>query len=123
MPLGPIPTDATSGYDHISSAIGSAYLGKLGIAKVINSITREEHTGGVPTFDSIVEGLVSARIAAHIVDIDSIPKSNEIDRHVVNLRNANRSCIAGFSMFSNKEQFTNNPGCIRCNEECPLNII
>jgi phosphomethylpyrimidine synthase len=40
MPLGPIPTDASVGFDHIASAIGASHLGFLGVAKIFHSITR-----------------------------------------------------------------------------------
>ena len=104
MPLGPIVSDRTPGQDHITSSIGAAYLASLGGADIINAVTREEHTGGIPSKDSILEAIDAASTVVKIV---------------------NDSRFASF--FCRKEAKTFNctgssfeVGCARCGNECPF---
>lgn len=65
--LGPIVTDISAGYDHISSAIGAAIAGMAG-ADFICYVTPAEHLG-LPTVEDVKEGVIAAKIAAHAVDL------------------------------------------------------
>ncbi|MDP2725838.1 MAG: phosphomethylpyrimidine synthase ThiC, partial [Syntrophales bacterium] len=65
--LGPLPTDIAPGYDHITSAIGGAIAGAAG-ADFLCYVTPSEHLR-LPTLDDVHEGIMAARIAAHIADI------------------------------------------------------
>lgn len=65
--LGPIVTDTSAGYDHISSAIGAAIAGMAG-ADFICYVTPAEHLG-LPTVEDVKEGVIAAKIAAHAVDL------------------------------------------------------
>ncbi len=65
--LGPLPTDITAGYDHITCAIGGALAAWKG-ADFICYVTPKEHVG-LPDIKDVREGVVAARIAAHIADI------------------------------------------------------
>lgn len=120
MPLGPITTDAAVGEDHISNAIGAAYIAFLGAAHVLNSITREEHTGKVPTQESIIEGLRAARIAEHSVNIAKFPQVLEPDRQVSDKRAGNYTCVVEGGLFSSSAERRFSMGCSRCGSECPL---
>lgn len=120
MPLGPIPTDASVGEDHISSAIGATFMAHFGGADVINSVTRDEHTGGIPDTNSILEGLRAARIAAHSVNISRFPLLDEIDRSIARLRGENYSCVVEGGLFSESSRQRFNMGCSRCGRFCPL---
>ena len=120
MPLGPIPTDASVGFDHVASAIGASQLGYLGIAKIFHSITREEHTGNVPSIDSIIEGLKSARTAAHIVNISLFPNYATLDKHVALTRAHNKTCVINQGLFAEDTNESYSAGCNRCKHECPL---
>lgn len=120
MPLGPIPTDASVGFDHVASAIGASQLGILGIAKIFHSITREEHTGHVPTIDSIVEGLKAARVAAHAVNIALFPAYATIDKRVALAKAHNKTCVVNQGLFIENMQESYTAGCDRCKHECPL---
>lgn len=122
MPLGPLPTDAAIGQDHIVNAIGAAYAALIGGAHIINSITREEHTGGVPTEASILEGLKAARIAAHSVNISRFPNIAAVDREVSELRARNYTCVVEGGLFTRSAKLQYSLGCARCGEECPLKI-
>jgi phosphomethylpyrimidine synthase len=122
MPLGPLPTDAATGQDHITNAIGATIAAWIGGAHIINSITREEHTGGVPTEDSIIEGLKAARIAAHSVNIARFPELAWIDKDVADLRSNNFTCVVEGGLFSRSAIMQYALGCTRCGPECPLLI-
>ncbi len=65
--LGPLPTDIATGYDHIACAIGGALAGWKG-ADFLCYVTPKEHIG-LPDVDDVREGVVVAKIAAHIADI------------------------------------------------------
>jgi phosphomethylpyrimidine synthase len=122
MSLGPIPTDASAGFDHVASAIGASQLGILGIAKIFHSVTREEHTGNVPAIDSILEGLKSARVAAHTVNISLFSKYTAIDKEVALKRAYNKTCVINQGLFVENTSESYIAGCNRCKHECPLTL-
>jgi len=64
--LGPIVTDIAPGYDHITSAIGSAIAGSAGTS-FICYVTPSEHLG-LPTVEDVRVGVISSRISAHVAD-------------------------------------------------------
>jgi len=65
--LGPLPTDIAPGYDHLTSAIGGAIAGAAG-ADFLCYVTPSEHLR-LPNIDDVREGVIAAKIAAHIADI------------------------------------------------------
>ena len=65
--LGPITTDIAPGYDHITAAIGAALSSSYG-ADFICYVTPSEHLG-LPYPDDVREGVIAARIAAHVGDM------------------------------------------------------
>ncbi|MDE7375760.1 MAG: phosphomethylpyrimidine synthase ThiC [Muribaculaceae bacterium] len=65
--LGPITTDIAPGYDHITSAIGAAIIGRLGTA-MICYVTPKEHLS-LPTLEDVREGVIAYKIAAHAADL------------------------------------------------------
>jgi len=65
--LGPLVTDVTPGYDHISGAIGGAIAGMSG-ADFLCYVTPAEHLR-LPSPDDVKEGVIASRIAAHAADI------------------------------------------------------
>jgi phosphomethylpyrimidine synthase len=109
MPLGPIPTDAAVGFDHVAAAIGATLMGIEGAAHILAAVTREEHTGNIPTLDSTIEAVRAARIAAHIIDIHQID-ATEVDASIVAQRVKHHTCVAG----------KHTAGCSRCGPTCPL---
>lgn len=112
MPLGPLPTDAAIGLDHISNAIGGAFASYLGIAHVINSITRYEHSQSQISAGATLEAIESAKIAAHIADISrQIPGAIVYDELITGQRSKQRNC------------FASGEPCSRCSTVCPLKII
>ena len=121
MTLGPIPTDAAVGEDHVSNAIGGAYLAMRGGTNVLNAVTREEHTGFIPTLDSILEGVRAARIAAHAVNISRFP-ALEADRSTARRRADNYTCVVDGGLFTQSVRTRFTMGCTRCGSACPLLI-
>ncbi|MBF0253634.1 MAG: phosphomethylpyrimidine synthase ThiC [Candidatus Omnitrophica bacterium] len=65
--LGPIVTDFSPGYDHISSAIGAAVIGWQGTA-MLCYVTPKEHLG-LPDREDVKQGVIAYRIAAHAADL------------------------------------------------------
>ena len=65
--LGPLVTDVSPGYDHISCAIGGAIAGKAG-ADFLCYVTPSEHLK-LPSVEDVREGVIATRIAGHAADI------------------------------------------------------
>lgn len=65
--LGPLPTDSAPGYDHIVSAVGGALAAYYG-ADFLCYVTPREHLG-LPDISDVREGVIAAKIAAHIADV------------------------------------------------------
>ncbi len=109
MPLGPIPTDIAINLDHVASAIGASIFGMFNCVDIIASVTREEHSGGIPSIKSSLEALQISNLVTHIIDIDKI-NSVKDDYNITLNRKKNKSCNID-SDFS---------GCSRCSIKCPL---
>lgn len=109
MPLGPIPTDIAIDQDHIASSIGAVILGLLDCVDIITSVTREEHTGKIPTIESSIEAIKASKIAAHIIDMNKLEEYSD-DEKIVAYRTLHQTCIYG----------KKNSGCSRCAHVCPL---
>jgi phosphomethylpyrimidine synthase len=76
--LGPLVTDVSPGYDHISGAIGGAIAGMAG-ADFLCYVTPAEHLR-LPSVEDVREGVIASRIAAHAADIArGIPGAQEWD--------------------------------------------
>lgn len=123
MPLGPMPTDATIGFDHVTAAVGAVVSVLNGNVGIINSVTREEHTGHVPTNESIVEGLKTARVVAHSVNLARFSKYREIDNAIAYNRANSRSCVIKGGIFAENTINEDGAGCTRCRYECPLTML
>jgi phosphomethylpyrimidine synthase len=76
--LGPLVTDISPGYDHITAAIGGAVAGMAG-ADFLCYVTPAEHLR-LPSIEDVKEGVIASRIAAHAADIArGIPGAMEWD--------------------------------------------
>ncbi len=73
--LGPITTDIAPGYDHITASIGAALSSAYG-ADFICYVTPSEHLG-LPFPEDVKEGVIAARIAAHIGDMIKLKHLNK----------------------------------------------
>jgi len=83
--LGPLATDVTPGYDHISAAIGAASSARYG-ADLICYITPAEHLA-LPNEEDVRIGIKAAKIAAYIGDMNKYKESKRIrDREISKAR-------------------------------------
>lgn len=73
--LGPLVTDIAPGYDHIVAAIGASISSACG-ADFICYVTPAEHLA-LPNVEDVRQGVITARIAAHIGDM---VKNNDRER-------------------------------------------
>ncbi|MBI5893671.1 MAG: phosphomethylpyrimidine synthase ThiC [Deltaproteobacteria bacterium] len=81
--LGPLTTDLSAGYDHISAAIGAAEAARYG-ADLICYVTPAEHLA-LPNKEDVIEGVRAARIAAHVGDMVK-NGSKEMDKKMAKAR-------------------------------------
>jgi phosphomethylpyrimidine synthase len=65
--LGPLVTDVSPGYDHITCAIGGAIAGMAG-ADFLCYVTPSEHLK-LPSIEDVREGVIATRIAGHAADV------------------------------------------------------
>jgi phosphomethylpyrimidine synthase len=85
--LGPLPTDVAPGYDHLVGAIGGALAGACG-ADFLCYVTPREHVG-LPDADDVREGVIAARIAAHVADLaKGLPGAAQLDLRMSRARAA-----------------------------------
>lgn len=127
--LGPLPTDIAPGYDHITSAIGGAIAGAAG-ADFLCYVTPAEHLR-LPSLSDVRDGVIAARIAAHIADIaKGVPGAFERDRKM-------SQCRRNFdwqgqvdasidpektSALLEKSKSANEEGCTMCGEFCAIKL-
>jgi phosphomethylpyrimidine synthase len=79
--LGPLVTDISPGYDHITAAIGGAVAGMAG-ADFLCYVTPAEHLR-LPSIDDVREGVIASRIAGHAADIArGLPGAIELDHEI-----------------------------------------
>lgn len=83
--LGPLLTDIAPGYDHLTSAMGGAIAGSAG-ADFLCYVTPAEHLG-LPDEEDVKQGIITARIAAHVADIGKgLPGALEWDARMADAR-------------------------------------
>lgn len=84
--LGPLPTDAAAGNDHIAGAIGGAIAAAAG-ADFLCYVTPAEHLA-LPGVEDVRDGVIASKIAAHIGDLEKdIPSARNRDRRMSEARN------------------------------------
>lgn len=83
--LGPLVTDISPGYDHISAAIGGAIAAQCG-ADFLCYVTPTEHLS-LPDIEDVREGVIALRIAAHAADIaKGVKNAADWDRRLSKMR-------------------------------------
>lgn len=76
--LGPLVTDCSPGYDHLTGAIGGALAAYYG-ADFLCYLTPKEHLG-LPVMRDVIDGVVASKIAAHAADVArGIPGARDRD--------------------------------------------
>lgn len=123
--LGPLPTDIAAGYDHITAAIGGAIAGAAG-ADFLCYVTPAEHLG-LPGEDDVYQGVMAARIAAHIADIEKgVKGARERDRKVSQSRQALdwegiiNNCLDQDLVRSRLQITDDEKGCSMCGKLCAV---
>lgn len=109
MPLGPVVTDIGAGMDHITSAIGLVLMGLKGNVQIISAVTAEEHTGDIPSIKATYEAVKTARLVAHIIDMEQLNDLSKDYAYAVLRKN---SCV-----LNNRTR-----DCLRCGDYCPLKV-
>ncbi|MRR15400.1 MAG: phosphomethylpyrimidine synthase ThiC [Deltaproteobacteria bacterium] len=127
--LGPLPTDIAPGYDHITSAIGGAIAGAAG-ADFLCYVTPAEHLR-LPTLADVRDGVIAARIAAHIADIaKGVKGARERDRKMSECRKAfDWQGQVDLSIdpertvaLLEKSKSADDEGCTMCGEFCAIKL-
>jgi len=127
--LGPLPTDIAPGYDHITSAIGGAIAGAAG-ADFLCYVTPAEHLR-LPTLADVRDGVIAARIAAHIADIaKGVKGARERDRKMSECRkNFDWQGQVDLSIdpertvaLLEKSKSAQDEGCTMCGEFCAIKL-
>jgi len=128
--LGPLPTDSAAGYDHIACAIGGALACMYG-ADFLCYVTPKEHIG-LPNKEDVRNGIIAAKIAAHIADVAKGHKyAIKQDENMSKARcQLDWNEMAKFALFPNdfkklvREECKYNPeiskGCSMCGKHCAL---
>ncbi|MBN1457153.1 MAG: phosphomethylpyrimidine synthase ThiC [Sedimentisphaerales bacterium] len=79
--LGPLVTDISPGYDHITSSIGGTAAATYG-ASFLCYVTPREHLG-LPNAEDVKSGVIASKIAAHAADIArGFPGAAERDKRL-----------------------------------------
>jgi len=127
--LGPLPTDIAPGYDHITSAIGGAIAGAAG-ADFLCYVTPAEHLR-LPTLADVRDGVIAARIAAHIADIaKGVNNARAKDRKMAKCRsNFDWQGQVDLSIdpektvaLLEKSKSAKDEGCTMCGELCAIKL-
>ena len=85
---------------------------------VIQTITSQEHSGGVPNLAALLDGLASARVAADIVNADRGYGAR--NRLIAMHRETSATCVTPPGSSGLALRRRSEPGCSRCAELCPL---
>lgn len=127
--LGPLVTDISPGYDHITGAIGGALAGYWG-ADYLCYLTPSEHLR-LPTVDDVREGVIITRIAAHAADIakgisGALDKDIEMARARKKLnweKQISLSIDPEKARLYRKESKITGDKCTMCGKYCAIDIV
>ena len=128
--LGPLVTDITPGYDHITAAIGGAVAASSG-ADFLCYVTPAEHLR-LPDVNDVREGLVATKIAAHAADIaKGIPGARDRDNRMSDARRRfdwEEMFDLALDPVKPREYFesappTNEESCTMCGKMCAVRTV
>ncbi len=126
--LGPLPTDAAPGHDHIVSAVGGALAASEG-ADFLCVVTPAEHLG-LPGREDLRAGILASRIAAHIGDLaKGIPGAAERDRALSEARRdldweaQRRFALDPEALSARGDTPREGEGCTMCGPYCALKVL
>ncbi|MHB0867557.1 MAG: phosphomethylpyrimidine synthase ThiC [Thermoleophilia bacterium] len=125
--LGPITTDIAPGYDHITAAIGSAWAAAYG-TDFICYVTPAEHLG-LPYPEDVRQGVIAARIAAHVGDMVKLGRRD--DDHEMGDARRSLDWERQFALAIDPDQARSirdsrpgaaGDGCSMCGDRCALKV-
>jgi phosphomethylpyrimidine synthase len=127
--LGPLVTDISAGYDHITGAIGGAIAAAAG-ADFLCYVTPSEHLA-IPDADDVRQGVIASRIAAHAADIvKGVKGAAEKDRQMSLARKqldweeqARLSLYPEQSQRVHRERATTGSACSMCGRYCAMDLV
>jgi phosphomethylpyrimidine synthase len=127
--LGPLVTDISAGYDHITGAIGGAIAAAAG-ADFLCYVTPSEHLA-IPDADDVRQGVIASRIAAHAADIvKGVKGAAEKDRQMSLARKrldwgeqARLSLDPEQSQRVHRERATTGSACSMCGRYCAMDLV
>jgi len=126
--LGPLPTDAAPGYDHIVGAIGGALAAYAG-ADFLCYLTPKEHIG-LPGAEDVRAGVMVTRVAAHIGDVaKGITGARDLDRRMAEARTerdweAMAKCALDPELFARLlDGEEKSDQCSMCGKYCALKVF
>jgi phosphomethylpyrimidine synthase len=127
--LGPLVTDISAGYDHITGAIGGAIAAAAG-ADFLCYVTPSEHLA-IPDADDVRQGVIASRIAAHAADIvKGVKGAAEKDREMSLARKqldweeqTRLSLDPGQSQRVHRERATTGSACSMCGRYCAMDLV
>lgn len=112
MPLGPLLTDYAENQDHVANAIGAVVAASMGVADILNCVTRYEHSQSTISSEVTLEAIRTARLAAHIINLSrGIGESVDKEKLITEKRVGSLSC------------FASQDSCVRCSMVCPLKLF
>lgn len=123
--LGPITTDIAPGYDHITAAIGSAWAVAYG-TDFICYVTPSEHLG-LPYPEDVRQGVMAARIAAHVGDM--VRLGDRARDHAMGEARRRLDWEAQYELALDPQQArsirssrpgSDDDGCSMCGDQCAL---
>lgn len=125
--LGPITTDIAPGYDHITAAIGSAWAAAYG-TDFICYVTPSEHLG-LPFAADVRDGVMAARIAAHVGDMVKLGRRDRdlqmgIARRDLDWEKQYALCLDPERARSIRgmRPGSDGDGCSMCGDQCALHV-
>ncbi len=117
--LGPTPVDHAGRLDPVAAACGITALAGLPQFAIAQTVTRDEHGGGVPNLESAAEALEIAQVAIDAVNLDRGYGGRT--RSVAMHRMHSQSCVGDVSgKTGTVVRRSVRAGCSRCVHECPL---
>ncbi|MFC2044237.1 phosphomethylpyrimidine synthase ThiC [Chloroflexota bacterium] len=127
--LGPIVTDISAGYDHITGAIGGSVAAAAG-ADFLCYVTPSEHLS-LPNAEDVRQGVIASRIAAHVGDIAKRAKgAADWDRQMSIARKkldweeqVKLSLDPECSDRIHRQHVTAGSGCSMCGPFCAMKLI
>lgn len=128
--FGPVVTDISAGYDHISAAIGGAISAWAG-ADFLCYVTASEHLG-LPDVEQVREGVVASRIAAHSADLArGLPGAAQWDLAISKARK-DLNWSEQFSLaldpirarkLRQERSDDSSEGCAMCGKYCAMKVV